>query len=98
MIKVTIPENIRLANIAEALRLAKSGKVKTDEKYKNFVEDMKVEKATEDFIVKHGLSNVKKKDIEEEINELESMEKKIDYDQDESEVYMSTISKEMKGI
>ena len=98
MIKVTIPEDQRLANIAEAVRLVKSGGVKTNEKYKNFVEDMKAEKATEDFIVKHGLSNVNKKDIEEEINELESTEKKIDYDQDESEVDMSTISKEMRGI
>jgi hypothetical protein len=98
MTKVTIPENIRLANIEEAVRLAQSGKAKTDEKYKNFVEDMKAEKATEDFIVKHGLLNVNKKDIEEEIEELDAKEEKIDYDQDESEVYMSTISKEMKGI
>ena len=98
MTKVTIPENIRLANIEEAVRLAQSGKVKTDEKYKNFVEDMKAEKATEDFIIKHGLSDVNKKDIEEEINELESVEKKTDFDEDESEVDMSTISEEMKGI
>ena len=98
MIKVTIPEDQRLANIAEAVRLVKSGGVKTNEKYKNFVEDMKAEKATEDFIVKHGLSNVNKKDIEEEIEELDAKEEKIDYDQDESEVDMSTISKEMRGI
>jgi hypothetical protein len=98
MIKVTIPEDQRLANIAEAVRLVKSGGVKTNEKYKNFVEDMKAEKATEDFIVKHGLSNVNKKDIEEEIEELDAKEEKIDHDQDESEVDMSIISKEMRGI
>jgi len=98
MIKVTIPEDQRLANIAEAVRLVKSGGVKTDEKYKNFVEDMKAEKATEDFIVKHGLSNVNKKDIDEEIDELEAKEEKTDFDQDESEVDMSIISEEMRGV
>jgi hypothetical protein len=98
MIKVTIPEDQRLANIAEAVRLVKSGGVKTNEKYKNFVEDMKAEKATEDFIVKHGLSNVNKKDIDEEIDELEAKEEKTDFDQDESEVDMSIISEEMRGV
>lgn len=62
-----------------------------------FCEELKERHATEDLIVEHGLLSAKDEDVEDEAEFLET-DKIVDFDSDENEVDMETISPSMREV
>jgi len=85
-----LTEAQRLAIIAEVVRSVKAGEtiVSVDQ---NMIDEYKEEQATEDFVVEHGLLDVKDEDIEDE-KQFFKLEEKVDFDDDESETDMDSLS------
>jgi len=90
MLNQKLTEEQRLAVIAEVVRSVKAGEtiIEVDQ---DMIDDYKAEQATEDFVVEHGLLNVKDEDIEDEKQFFE-LEKKVDFDDDENETDMDSLS------
>ena len=90
MLNQKLTEEQRLAVIAEVVRSVKAGEtiIEVDQ---DMIDDYKAEQATEDFVVEHGLLNVKDEDIEDE-KQFFKLEEKVDFDDDESETDMDSLS------
>ena len=96
MLNQELTEEQRLAIIAEAVRAVKAGEtiVEVDQ---DLIDDYKAEQATEDLVVEHGLLNAQKEDIEDEKQFLE-VDKEVDFDSDESETDMDSLSPQMRDV
>ena len=90
MLNQELTEEQRLLIIGEVVRAVKAGEtiVAVDQ---DMIDEYKEELATEDFVVEHGLLNVKDEDIEDEKQFFE-LEKKVDFDEDENETDMDSLS------
>jgi len=88
--ELPLTEEQRLAIIAELVRAVKSGEANI-EVDQELIDNYKEEKATEDFLVEHGLLNAQEEDIEDEKQFLE-LEKDVDFDEDENETDMESLS------
>jgi hypothetical protein len=66
----------------------------------DLLDEFKSEKATEDFVVEHGLLDATEEDVRDEVGQLASVdhEKDSDFDADENEVDMENVSLEMRGM
>jgi len=62
-----------------------------------FCEELKERHATEDLVVEHGLLSAKTEDVEDEAEFL-TTDKIVDFDSDENEVDMETISPTMREV
>jgi phosphotransferase system IIA component len=89
-----LTEEQRLVIIAEVVRSVKAGEtiVEVDQ---DMIDEYKAEQATEDFVVEHGLLDVKDEDIEDEKQFIE-LEEKVDFDADESETDMNSLSPSLR--
>jgi|TARA_B110001454_G_scaffold31561_1_gene30846 acetolactate synthase small subunit len=89
-----LTEEQRLVIIAEVVRSVKAGEtiVEVDQ---DMIDEYKAEQATEDFVVEHGLLDVKDEDIEDEKQFFE-LEEKVDFDADESETDMNSLSPSLR--
>ena len=65
---------------------------------KALVEELKAEKATEDLVVEHGLLDATNHDVEDEVEQLDSVEESVDFDSDENEVDMTLLSPNMREV
>jgi hypothetical protein len=85
-----LTQDQRLEIIAEVVRSVKAGEtiISVDQ---DMIDEYKSEQATEDFVVKHGLLDVKDEDIEDE-KQFFKLEEKVDFDDDESETDMDSLS------
>jgi hypothetical protein len=85
-----LTQDQRLAIIAEVVRSVKAGEtiISVDQ---NMIDEYKEEQAAEDFVVEHGLLDVKEEDIEDE-KQFFKLEEKVDFDDDESETDMDSLS------
>lgn len=88
--ELPLTEEQRLAIIAELVRAVKSGEANI-EVDQELIDNYKEEKATEDFLVEHGLLNAQEEDIEDEKQFLE-LEKDVNFDEDENETDMESLS------
>lgn len=67
----------------------------------SFIEDLKADILAEELIVEHGLLDVTKQEIEDEVSELASSEDKCeddDFDNDENLCDMSLVSPSMRSV
>ena len=90
MLNQEVTEEQRLVIIAEVVRSVKAGEtiIAVDQ---DMIDGYKAEQATEDFVVEHGLLDVKEEDIEDE-KQFFKLEEKVDFDADESETDMNSLS------
>lgn len=93
-----LTQDERLANIRAMCLAVENGDVsKVNAEGQKLVDELKQEKAAEDFVVKHGLLDARKEDVEDETDFLET-EKKDDFDVDESITNMEIISPLMREV
>ena len=72
--------------------------LKVNAEGKALVEELKAEQATEDLVVEHGLLDATDHDVEDEVEQLDSLEESVDFDSDENEVDMTLLSPSMREV
>ena len=88
--RIAIIKAIHEDVVSNGLRVNAEGKA--------LVEELKAEKATEDLVVEHGLLDATNHDVEDEVEQLDSVEESVDFDSDENEVDMTLLSPNMREI
>jgi hypothetical protein len=96
--KRLLPEALRLKIIEACVKRVENGNSQVDEKYKSLLAEIEEEKASEDFVVNHGVLQAQEGDIKDEVSLMNSIEEEIDFDHDENEVCMSEISPLMRAV
>ena len=91
-------EEQRLALIKAIVKKVQSG----DSSFvvdQDLLDEFKADKATEDFVVEHGLLNATEEDVLDEAERLDSIDHKeeVDFDADENETDMENVSLAMRG-
>jgi len=94
-IKLTQEE--RIAMIRSIVLDVESRGLKPNAEGQELLTDIQEEQATEKLVVNHGLLNAQKEDVEDEALFLET-DKNVDFDSDENEVDMETISPLMREV
>ena len=91
-------EEQRLALIKAIVKKVQSGD-STFAVDQDLLNEFKADKATEDFVVEHGLLEATKEDVLDEAERLDALDHKeeIDFDSDENEVDMENVSSAMRG-
>ena len=92
-------EEQRLALIKAIVKKVKSGD-STFVVDQDLLDEFKADKATEDFVVEHGLLKATEEDILDEAERLDSVnhkEEEVDFDADENETDMENVSLAMRG-
>tara|TARA_B100000131_G_C17680152_1_gene436132 strand:- start:74 stop:382 length:309 start_codon:yes stop_codon:yes gene_type:complete len=85
----------RIAMIRAIALDVESRGLKPTAKGQELVDEIREEQATEELVVNHGLLNAQKEDVEDEALFLET-DRDVDFDSDENEVDMETISPLMR--
>tara|TARA_R100000908_G_C3688959_1_gene104201 strand:+ start:216 stop:524 length:309 start_codon:yes stop_codon:yes gene_type:complete len=88
--RIAIIKAIHEDVVSNGLRVNAEGKA--------LVEELKAEKATEDLVVEHGLLDATNHDVEDEVEQLDSVEESVDFDSDENEVDMTLLSPNMREV
>lgn len=92
-----LTEQERIAIIRAITLDVQSNGSQIDAEGQKVIDEIKREQATEEVVVNHGLLNAQKEDVEDETYFLET-EKEVDFDGDENEVDMETISPTMREV
>ena len=97
--KTELTEEQRLAVIAELVRKVQNGEANPvlTEEQEALQEREKEKLVAEEFVLKHGIAEAQDSDLEEEKGFIE-LEAPIDFDNDENEVDMKTLSPLMKEV
>ena len=90
-----LTEQERIAIIRAIVLDVQSNGSQIDAEGQKIIDEIKREQATEEVVVNHGLLNAQKEDVEDETDFLET-EKEVDFDGDENEIDMETISPLMR--
>ncbi len=88
--RIAIIKAIHEDVVSNGLRVNAEGKA--------LVEELKAEQATEELVVEHGLLDATNHDVEDEFDQLDSVEEKVDFDSDENEVDMTLLSPNMREV
>ena len=88
--RIAIIKAIHEDVVSNGLRVNAEGKA--------LVEELKAEQATEDLVVEHGLLDATNHDVEDEVDQLDSVEESVDFDSDENEVDMTLLSPNMREV
>ena len=88
--RIAIIKAIHEDVVSNGLRVNAEGKA--------LVEQLKAEQATEDLVVEHGLLEATNHDVEDEVDQLDSVEESVDFDSDENEVDMTLLSPNMREV
>ena len=88
--RIAIIKAIHEDVVSNGLRVNAEGKA--------LVEELKAEQATEDLVVEHGLLDATDHDVEDEVEQLDSLEESVDFDSDENEVDMTLLSPNMREV
>ena len=88
--RIAIIKAIHEDVVSNGLRVSTEGQVILDE--------IKATQATEAVVVEHGLLNSTEEDVRDEVNHLDTIEKEVDFDGDESESDMSQLSPSMMEV
>jgi len=94
--KKELTQEERIAIIRAVVTDVATNGIKVDAEGQKLIQELQAEKATEELVVEHGLLNATKNDVIDEVNQLDSIEEGIDYDQDENEVDMTLLSPAMR--
>ena len=92
-----LTEQERIAIIRAITLDVQSNGSQIDAEGQKVIDEIKREQATEEVVINHGLLNAQKEDVEDETYFLET-EKEVDFDSDENEVDMETISPTMREV
>ena len=86
--------------IRQAIENAKDAPISKD--VSNFIQDMKAEIMAEELVVEHGLLQVSKEEVQDQVSEFASSEDKADedddFDNDENLHDMGSVSPSMRAI
>jgi len=88
--RIAIIKAIHEDVVSNGLRVNAEGKA--------LVEELKAEQATESLVVEHGLLESTNHDVEDEVEQLDSVEESVDFDSDENEVDMTLLSPNMREV
>jgi hypothetical protein len=97
--KVTLTQDQRIAIMRGVHQdfIANGKTVARNPLLDEFCKELKERHATEDLVVEHGLLGAKAEDVEDEAEFL-TTDKIVDFDSDENEVDMETISPTMREV
>ena len=95
--RTELEEQERLAIIRAIVLDVQNKGIQPDDEGQKLVDKLLEEKATEEVVVNHGLLNAQKEDVEDETDFLQT-EENVDFDSDENEVDMETISPMMREV
>lgn len=87
----------RIAIIRAIVLDVKGNGLKPTAEGQELVEEIRENQATEEVVVNHGILKAQKEDVEDEALFLET-DKDVDFDSDENEVDMKTISPLMREV
>ena len=96
--KRILTEDERIAIIKAIHEDVVSNGLRVNAEGKALVEELKAEQATEDLVVEHGLLDATNHDVEDEVDQLDSVEESVDFDSDENEVDMTLLSPNMREV
>jgi len=96
--KRLLPEALRLKIIEACVKRVENGDTQVDAKYQSLLAEIEEEKASEDFVVNHGVLQAQEGDVRDEVSLLNSIEEEIDFDHDENEVCMNELSPIMRAV
>ena len=96
--KRILTEDERIAIIKAIHEKVKSNGLRVNPEGQALLDELKAEKATEEIVVEHGLLCTTKEDVEDEVENLDTIEKEVDFDADESESDMTLLSPSMMEV
>jgi len=88
--RIAIIKAIHEDVVSNGLRVSTEGQAILDE--------LKAEQETEKVVVEHGLLEATNHDVKDEVEQLDSVEKEIDFDSDENEIDMTLLSPNMREV
>jgi hypothetical protein len=96
--KRELTEDERIAIIKAIHEKVKSNGLRVNPEGQALIDELKADQATEEIVVEHGLLNTTDKDVEDEVEKLDSIEEDVDFDSDENEVDMNLLSPSMREV
>ena len=96
--KRELTEDERIAINKAIVDKVKTNGVKVNAEGQALIDELKAEQATEELVVEHGLITTTDRDVEDEFDQLESVEEDVDFDADENEVDMTLLSPNMREV
>jgi hypothetical protein len=96
--KRELTEDERIAIIKAIHEKVKSNGLRVNPEGQALLDELKAEQETEKVVVEHGLLGTSKEDVEDEIENLDTIEKEVDFDADESESDMTLLSPSMMEV
>ena len=96
--KRELTEDERIAIIKAIHEKVKSNGLRVNPEGQALIDELKADQATEEIVVEHGLLNTTDKDVEDEVEKLDSIEEDVDFDSDENEVDMDLLSPSMREV
>ena len=96
--KRILTEDERIAIIKAIHEDVVSNGLRVNPEGQALIDQLKAEQATEEIVVEHGLLGTSKEDVEDEVENLDTMEEEVDFDSDENEVDMTLLSPTMREV